>query len=189
MFGSFRYILAAMVVVTHLGPGAQVAWGGWGFFVVSGYLMSLVLDRTYPYSGIGLTRSSATARFVSIPPVSSRVCFHWACSWCGPPRRRASTRDCSGMGRRWNGFRSSRSWGNSALTGRWCHRRGRCTSNSSSALQWGSGWRATGRPSPRGSRRVFSMPPICSSRIRRCSSATRVSGLAYARFVLPAASS
>lgn len=77
MFGTFRYLLAAMVVVTHLGPGTQVAWGVygvWGFFVVSGYLMAWVLDRTYPYSPEGLLRYGGN-RALRLYPAYLVVCL------------------------------------------------------------------------------------------------------------------
>ena len=48
-----------MVVFTHLWPAQSFWWGVYavfGFFLLSGYLMTLVLDRTYPYSPDGLRR-------------------------------------------------------------------------------------------------------------------------------------
>jgi len=62
MFGTFRYLLASMVVLTHLWPAQTMWWGVYAvfcFYLVSGYLMTLVLDRTYPYTRDGMTRYAA----------------------------------------------------------------------------------------------------------------------------------
>lgn len=59
MFGSFRYVLASMVALTHLWPAQSMWWGVYAvfcFYLVSGYLMTLVLDQTYPYTRDGLSR-------------------------------------------------------------------------------------------------------------------------------------
>lgn len=50
MFGTYRYILALMVVVSHLAPIYMVHVGFYsvfGFFTLSGYLMSMILHTTY----------------------------------------------------------------------------------------------------------------------------------------------
>lgn len=50
MFGTYRYILALMVAIAHLAPINMVHVGFYavfGFFTLSGYLMTLVLHTTY----------------------------------------------------------------------------------------------------------------------------------------------
>jgi peptidoglycan/LPS O-acetylase OafA/YrhL len=61
VFGSYRFALASLVVLSHL-AGELNAWAGgyavFAFYVLSGYLMSLVLDRVY------LQRPGGTWRFL-----------------------------------------------------------------------------------------------------------------------------
>jgi len=57
MFGSFRFLLATIVVVFHLAPVSLLKYIGayygfyavFGFYCVSGYLMTAVLQKTYGY--------------------------------------------------------------------------------------------------------------------------------------------
>lgn len=54
MLGILRFVLAVLVVVAHLTEGAQFFshWGifaVFGFYLVSGYLMTLVLNETYAF--------------------------------------------------------------------------------------------------------------------------------------------
>jgi peptidoglycan/LPS O-acetylase OafA/YrhL len=77
MFGTFRYLLASMVVLTHLWPAQTMWWGVFAvfcFYLVSGYLMTLVLDRSYPYTADGTTRY-ATNRVLRIYPPYLVVCL------------------------------------------------------------------------------------------------------------------
>lgn len=71
MFGAFRYLLASMVVITHLWP-AQGMWFGvyavFCFYLVSGYLMTLVLESTYPWSAEGLARYAGNRVLRIYPP-------------------------------------------------------------------------------------------------------------------------
>ena len=49
-FGAWRFLLAVLVAVSHLWGGmihAPAAYAVWGFFVLSGYLMTLVLGHKY----------------------------------------------------------------------------------------------------------------------------------------------
>lgn len=57
MFGFFRYALALLVVQGHLWPSIGVWTGTYAvhsFYLLSGYLMALVLDRTYPPTAPGI---------------------------------------------------------------------------------------------------------------------------------------
>jgi peptidoglycan/LPS O-acetylase OafA/YrhL len=59
MFGTFRWLLAHMVVLSHLWTSLTL-WAGayavFSFWALSGYLMALVLDRTYGFSAVGVRR-------------------------------------------------------------------------------------------------------------------------------------
>ena len=57
MFGTFRHILALLVVIHHLPPSNPVGWYAvFAFFILSGYLMTLVTNETYRSSRHGLYR-------------------------------------------------------------------------------------------------------------------------------------
>ena len=57
MFGIFRTLLALAVVVDHLGGvHGMGTYAVFGFYVLSGYLMTMVLHRTYGYSISGFSR-------------------------------------------------------------------------------------------------------------------------------------
>ncbi|HSF01497.1 MAG TPA: acyltransferase, partial [Solirubrobacterales bacterium] len=72
MFGAFRLLLALMVVTTHLGGRGAVfhygPYGVFGFYVVSGFLMTAILRRTYGFDLRGST-SFWLNRFLRIFPV------------------------------------------------------------------------------------------------------------------------
>jgi peptidoglycan/LPS O-acetylase OafA/YrhL len=80
MFGLFRFVLALLVVGNHLGgdytvKGAAVFNGignfaVYGFFVVSGYLMTLVLNQTYQFNA----RKFWLNRFLRLYPSYYFVC-------------------------------------------------------------------------------------------------------------------
>jgi len=61
MFGTYRYILALLVIFSHYHPiyCGRLNWTGmyavFGFYVLSGYLMTRVLHQTYGFSGRGIT--------------------------------------------------------------------------------------------------------------------------------------
>jgi peptidoglycan/LPS O-acetylase OafA/YrhL len=69
-FGAWRLFLALLVAVSHLwvsmlhGPAAYAVWG---FFVLSGFLMTFVLQQKYGYSAAGL-QAYARNRFLRIFP-------------------------------------------------------------------------------------------------------------------------
>ncbi len=69
--GSWRFFLAFLVAISHLyahmidGPAAYAVWG---FFVMSGYLMTYVLTEKYGSNPLGL-RAYAYNRFLRIYPL------------------------------------------------------------------------------------------------------------------------
>jgi peptidoglycan/LPS O-acetylase OafA/YrhL len=68
VFGAWRYLLAMMVVFGHYWSHLN-GWVGvyavFGFYTLSGFLMTLVLTETYPYSAAGL-RAYALNRFLRV---------------------------------------------------------------------------------------------------------------------------
>ena len=72
MFGLYRYFLSVMVVVAHMAPPVHVYVGYYavfGFFMLSGYLMSMTLHENYfPDEKRGLQRY-AINRFLRIYPL------------------------------------------------------------------------------------------------------------------------
>lgn len=69
MFGTYRTLLAIMVIMLHLG-GMPVIGGYavFGFYVLSGYLMTLIMHRNYGYTRGGVARY-ALNRFLRIYPI------------------------------------------------------------------------------------------------------------------------
>ncbi len=68
--GTWRFFLAAVVAISHLWAGmidGPAAYAVWGFFVLSGYLMTLVLTTKYGTAPAGL-RQFATNRLLRIYP-------------------------------------------------------------------------------------------------------------------------
>lgn len=69
-FGTWRFFLACLVVLSHLWAGmidGYAAYAVWGFFVLSGYLMTYVLKNKYGFNVKGLT-AYAYNRFLRIMP-------------------------------------------------------------------------------------------------------------------------
>jgi peptidoglycan/LPS O-acetylase OafA/YrhL len=70
MLGIFRYTLALMVTLSHLWT-SLAGWSGvgavFGFYVISGYLMTSVLNQSYGFTARGLGRY-ALNRFLRIFP-------------------------------------------------------------------------------------------------------------------------
>src|SRR6266850_242742 len=59
MFGTLRYVLASLVVVTHLGPLPLKYIGYYAvfcFFTLSGYILSAAYERHYLHSAQGYAR-------------------------------------------------------------------------------------------------------------------------------------
>lgn len=69
MFGTYRTFLALMVVALHLGGIPKIgAYAVFGFYCLSGYLMTLIIQTSYGYtvSGVG---KYALNRFLRIYPI------------------------------------------------------------------------------------------------------------------------
>jgi peptidoglycan/LPS O-acetylase OafA/YrhL len=68
MFGTYRTVLALAVVLHHLIAIPVVGhYAVHGFFILSGYLMTYIMNRTYGYSLTGI-RSFALNRFLRLYP-------------------------------------------------------------------------------------------------------------------------
>ena len=69
MFGTYRTLLALLVVVQHVGGIPVVgAYAVFGFYVLSGYLMTLIMQESYGYSLVGVKKYSLN-RFLRIFPM------------------------------------------------------------------------------------------------------------------------
>ncbi len=72
MLGFFRFYLALFVVYSHLAGEGRFKYAGgyavFGFYIVSGYLMTYLMNRRYGYSKIGM-QQYAINRFLKIFPV------------------------------------------------------------------------------------------------------------------------
>ena len=69
MFGSYRTFLAVLVVALHLGGAKKIgAYAVFGFYCLSGYLMTLIMQSTYGYARDGVFRY-ALNRFLRIYPI------------------------------------------------------------------------------------------------------------------------
>ena len=69
MFGTYRIILALMVVALHLGNATRIGnYAVFGFYTLSGYLMTLIMVRNYGYTTSGILKYLLN-RFLRIYPV------------------------------------------------------------------------------------------------------------------------
>jgi peptidoglycan/LPS O-acetylase OafA/YrhL len=69
MFGVFRFVLAVNVVIYHvLGIPSIGPYAVYSFFVLSGFLMTMIMQETYGYSLKGF-KSYAINRFLRLYPV------------------------------------------------------------------------------------------------------------------------
>jgi peptidoglycan/LPS O-acetylase OafA/YrhL len=62
VFGIYRYGLAFCVAISHLWAGmlgGPAAYGVWGFYCLSGYLMTLILNEKYGFSPQGIATFAA----------------------------------------------------------------------------------------------------------------------------------
>jgi peptidoglycan/LPS O-acetylase OafA/YrhL len=76
-FGCWRFFLAFLVVISHLWSGmidGPAAYAVWGFFVLSGFLMTFVLSEKYGPTRSGLT-DFAYNRFLRIMPAYWITCL------------------------------------------------------------------------------------------------------------------
>ena len=75
--GTWRFFLAFLVAISHLwsdmihGPAAYAVWG---FFLISGYLMTHVVKQKYGWSRSGL-KDYAVNRFLRIYPAYFLACL------------------------------------------------------------------------------------------------------------------
>lgn len=79
-FGTWRFFLAFLVVISHLWAGmldGPAAYAVWGFFVLSGYLMTFVLTEKYGKTAAGL-RDFANNRVLRIFPAYAVAAV---CGW------------------------------------------------------------------------------------------------------------
>jgi peptidoglycan/LPS O-acetylase OafA/YrhL len=77
VFGIYRYCLAFCVAISHLWAGMMggpAAFAVWGFYCLSGYLMTLILNEKYGFTPRGLT-SFAVNRALRIYPAYYAVCL------------------------------------------------------------------------------------------------------------------
>lgn len=69
MFGTYRTLLALMVVGYHLGGIPDIgAYAVFGFYTLSGYLMTLIMSKNYGYTWSGKTKY-AINRILRIYPI------------------------------------------------------------------------------------------------------------------------
>jgi peptidoglycan/LPS O-acetylase OafA/YrhL len=79
MFGLYRTLLALMVVLHHLGELNELGrYAVFAFYIISGYLMTLILHVNYDYSLSGLRRY-AINRFLRIYPAYWVACVTSLC--------------------------------------------------------------------------------------------------------------
>jgi len=77
LFGIYRYGLAFCVAISHLWGGmiaGPAAYAVWGFYCLSGYLITLILNEKYGFTPRGLTRF-AVNRALRIYPAYYVVCM------------------------------------------------------------------------------------------------------------------
>lgn len=87
MFGIYRYGLAFCVAISHLWAGmigGPAAYAVWGFYCLSGYLMTLILNEKYGFTKRGLARF-AYNRLLRIYPAYYAVCAGMFLLFCFVP--------------------------------------------------------------------------------------------------------
>ena len=85
MFGTYRFLLACLVLVTHLaGVRGAGAYAVFGFYLLSGYLMTLVLNERYGFSPNGFGRYVANRALRIYPPYLAILGFGVATIWFAP---------------------------------------------------------------------------------------------------------
>ena len=69
MFGTYRTFLALMVVALHLGGIPRIGmYAVFGFYCLSGYLMTFIMQENYGYTAKGVSKYAAN-RFLRIYPI------------------------------------------------------------------------------------------------------------------------
>jgi len=69
MFGTYRLLLALMVVILHLGGVPYIgAYAVFGFYILSGYLMTFIMHENYGYTLSGASKY-ALNRFLRVYPI------------------------------------------------------------------------------------------------------------------------
>lgn len=69
MFGTYRTLLALMVVALHIGGIPSIgAYAVFGFYILSGYLMTVIMQNNYGYTWSGVF-NYAICRFLRIYPL------------------------------------------------------------------------------------------------------------------------
>ena len=83
MFGAYRTFLALMVVALHLGGLPRIgAYAVFGFYCLSGYLITLIMQTNYGYTAKGISKY-ALNRFLRIYPIYwISMLFSGALIWC-----------------------------------------------------------------------------------------------------------
>jgi peptidoglycan/LPS O-acetylase OafA/YrhL len=75
MFGVCRTVLAVLVVLNHIAGAHKLGWHAvFGFYILSGYLMTLIMTRNYGYSISG-TWKYFINRFLRIYPIYWAACL------------------------------------------------------------------------------------------------------------------
>jgi peptidoglycan/LPS O-acetylase OafA/YrhL len=75
MFGCYRTLLALMVVFLHIGGVSTIGgYAVFGFYILSGYLMTFIMQQNYGYSRGGRARY-ALNRFLRIYPIYWLSCI------------------------------------------------------------------------------------------------------------------
>ena len=93
MFGTYRFLLACLVLVTHLaGVRCAGAYAVFGFYLLSGYLMTLVLNERYGFSPNGFGRYVANRALRIYPPYLAILGFGVARSGSPPKSPHACAR-------------------------------------------------------------------------------------------------
>ena len=87
MFGIYRFILALLVLVTHIGK--VEIYGGfavWGFFMLSGFLITGVLNRRYGFTKDGLVEFGLSRALRLYPTYWLSIALAWVAVLMVAPR-------------------------------------------------------------------------------------------------------
>ena len=75
MFGTYRTLLAVMVIFLHLGGMPVIgSYAVFGFYILSGYLMTFIMQKNYGYTKRGIAKY-ALNRFLRIYPIYWASCI------------------------------------------------------------------------------------------------------------------